>query len=106
MTLFQLSRYLLLITKKNLCNFLQRFNDTYISYHNACAKSIRKNLTCKVGENIVGISEISIDGDIEPVRNYACHANDLKTLICIFKQSSNVIPINYSLSYTVNNGKV
>lgn len=75
-------------------------------YKHSCSKPTRKNLTCKSGEHIVGTSEILIDGKIEKVRDFICHTKDLKHLFCSFKQSYNLIPNNYTLSYTINNEEV
>lgn len=62
-------------------------------------------MTCKRGSNIVGTSEIFIDGQIEPVSNFECVTKDLKHLSCGFKQSGNVIPNSYKLFYTINNNE-
>lgn len=84
---------------------MQRTNGTFITYKNSCTKPIKKNLTCRRGVNIVGTSEIFIDGKIEPISKFECGTKDLKHLSCGFRQSINIIPNSYNLYYSINDNE-
>ena len=86
--------------------FIQRLNDSCIIYVNACAKPIKKNITCKREQNIVGLSEIYVGDKFAPVQDFKCRTKDLMNLTCTFQQPSSYHPIVYRLSYTISTEEV
>lgn len=86
--------------------FMQRLNDSCIVYVNACAKPIKKNITCKREQNIVGLSEIYVEDKFGPVHDFKCRTQDFKNLTCSFHQPSSYHPIAYRLSYTISTEEV
>lgn len=86
--------------------FIQRLNDSCIIYANACSKPIKKNITCKREQNIVGLSEIYVGDKFAPVQDFKCRTKDLMNLTCTFQQPSSYHPIVYRLSYTISTEEV